>query len=63
MALLQTGQRKVQRPGVGGLNNRADGLLIESFKSAFALKVFQVTADSACFDKTVRLLLRDQLLC
>jgi hypothetical protein len=60
LSSVLTGERSCAccGPGVRGCNNRADGPLIESFESAFALKVFQMTSDRACFDKAVRLLLR-----
>src|SRR5207247_10993714 len=45
---------------VGRLDDGADGFLIEAFESAFALQVFQVTAQGALLEKLVELILIDQ---
>ena len=48
------------RIGLG--DDNADGVLIETFKPALALQVFQVAADGAFAGKFLELLLRDRAI-
>ena len=46
-------------PRIGLRDDEADGVLVESFESALALEVFEVTADRTFTRKFVELLRRD----
>ena len=45
----------VLKAGVGGLDDDADGFLVETFEAAFALEVFEMTADGTFADELVEL--------
>lgn len=47
-------------PGVGGFDDEADGVLVETFESTFALKVFEVAADGAFLEEAIELGLIDE---
>jgi len=53
-------RREMTSAWIGGGDDDTDGFLVETFEAAVALKIFQMAANCAVFDKGIELLLGDE---